>query len=120
MLLFFFIRGVGYLRYFKVKRLPNFLLASPILSVAVCSIIWYASSLREGRIFTSMFYPVGDNQSLESTSQSNCRISSETLEGTFCLKGRIFGLSLNLFCSKNIALYLYLYPFSLEDNKIQI
>ncbi|XVF63354.1 hypothetical protein PTKIN_Ptkin09bG0081200 [Pterospermum kingtungense] len=39
--------GVGFLRYFQVKQLPNFLLASPILSLAVCSIIYYVKSRPE-------------------------------------------------------------------------
>ncbi|KAK4264069.1 hypothetical protein QN277_029408 [Acacia crassicarpa] len=36
--------GVGFLRYFQLKQLPNFLLASPILSLAFCSIYYYAKS----------------------------------------------------------------------------
>ncbi|XWS24752.1 hypothetical protein CRYUN_Cryun27aG0010700 [Craigia yunnanensis] len=39
--------GVGFLRYFQLKQLPNFLLASPILSLAVCSIMYYVKSRPE-------------------------------------------------------------------------
>ncbi|KAM7469443.1 hypothetical protein LguiA_007626 [Lonicera macranthoides] len=44
--------GVGFLRYFQLKQLPNFLLAFPILSLAVCSIIYYAKLRRE--VFLSL------------------------------------------------------------------
>ncbi|KAL2344693.1 hypothetical protein Fmac_005978 [Flemingia macrophylla] len=36
--------GVGFLRYFQLQQLPNFLLASPILSLALCSVVYYAKS----------------------------------------------------------------------------
>ncbi|XP_017649917.1 uncharacterized protein LOC108489718 isoform X2 [Gossypium arboreum] len=39
--------GVGFLRYFRFKQLPNFLLASPILSLVVCSIFYYVKSRPE-------------------------------------------------------------------------
>ncbi|KAM7469496.1 hypothetical protein LguiA_007679 [Lonicera macranthoides] len=44
--------GLGFLRYFQLKQLPNFLLAFPILSLAVCSIIYYAKLRRE--VFLSL------------------------------------------------------------------
>ncbi|GMH10277.1 hypothetical protein Nepgr_012118 [Nepenthes gracilis] len=36
--------GVGFLRYFQLKQLPNFLLAAPILSLAACSIYMYVKA----------------------------------------------------------------------------
>ncbi|KAK9122640.1 hypothetical protein Sjap_012242 [Stephania japonica] len=46
--------GVGFLRYFELKQLPNFLLASPVLSLALCAIVHYAK-LRPELVFSLGF-----------------------------------------------------------------
>ncbi|KAM1525280.1 hypothetical protein COP2_009972 [Malus domestica] len=55
--------GVGFLRYFQVKQLPNFLLASPILSLALCSIIHYAKSKPENFFSLGFHAPPEDKDS---------------------------------------------------------
>ncbi|KAK7317903.1 hypothetical protein RJT34_02513 [Clitoria ternatea] len=54
--------GVGFLRYFQLKELPNFLLASPILSLALCSIVHYAKS-RPRTFFSLGFLTAMDEKS---------------------------------------------------------
>ncbi|XP_050269403.1 GPI mannosyltransferase 2-like [Quercus robur] len=66
--------GVGFLRYFQLKLLPNFLLASPILSLAVCSIIYYAKSRPE-----SAFCSLGFQASIEEKNSSALLFSLESV-----------------------------------------
>lgn len=54
--------GVGFLRYFQLKQLPNFLLASPLLSLALCSIVHYAKSRPQ------IFFSLGFQTSIEERS----------------------------------------------------
>lgn len=53
-------RGVGFLRYFQFKQLPNFLLASPILSLAACSIVSYMKYRPE--LFVSLGFLVTEKE----------------------------------------------------------
>ncbi|CAH8389108.1 unnamed protein product [Eruca vesicaria subsp. sativa] len=61
--------GVGFLRYFQFKQLPNFLLASPILSLAVCSIVSYMKTRPE--LFMSLGF-----QATEKEKRSSARLYS--------------------------------------------
>jgi phosphatidylinositol glycan class V len=65
-------RGVGFLRYFQLKQLPNFLLASPILSLALSSIIYYAKSRPE------VFFSLGFQASIEEKNSSALLFSPES------------------------------------------
>ncbi|KAL0416156.1 UNVERIFIED_CONTAM: GPI mannosyltransferase 2 [Sesamum latifolium] len=51
--------GGGLLKIFRVKQLPNFLLASPILSVALCSIVYYV------KLWPEVFLSLGLRASLQ-------------------------------------------------------
>ncbi|XP_018449105.1 uncharacterized protein LOC108820623 isoform X2 [Raphanus sativus] len=61
--------GVGFLRYFQFKQLPNFLLASPILSLALCSIVSYVKTRPE--LFLSLGF-----QATEKEKRSSARLYS--------------------------------------------
>ncbi|XP_015960212.1 uncharacterized protein LOC107484108 [Arachis duranensis] len=63
--------GVGFLKYFQLKQLPNFLLASPILSVALCSVVYYAKSRPEN------FFSLGFRTSIEEKSSGVVFLSDD-------------------------------------------
>ncbi|WCJ41545.1 GPI mannosyltransferase 2 [Euphorbia peplus] len=63
--------GVGFLRYFQFKQLPNFLLASPVLSLAVCSIVHHIRL--QPQIFFSLGIGVDNEQKGSVASKSSVR-----------------------------------------------
>ncbi|KAK1421587.1 hypothetical protein QVD17_24052 [Tagetes erecta] len=66
--------GVGFLRYFQFKQLPNFLLASPILSIALCSIIHYV------KLHPKVFFSLGLQVDPETTSFMETQTSTVSQE----------------------------------------
>ncbi|KAI3970266.1 hypothetical protein MKX01_023913 [Papaver californicum] len=81
--------GVGFLKYFQLKQLPNFLLASPILSLALCSIAYFVK-LRPEIVFSLGFRASCKEKNLAAivsgvngrlnNAQVSGNISSEVLE----------------------------------------
>ncbi|CAI9106780.1 OLC1v1005999C1 [Oldenlandia corymbosa var. corymbosa] len=104
--------GVGLLRYFQVKQLPNFLLASPILSLAVCSIVHYAKMWPT--VFLSLGFksnPAREDMSLSFSQGANAELktmsslgseSSSALQETPTVRRRKF-LSKRWSSDKNIS-----------------
>uniref|UniRef100_A0A7N0UPG1 GPI mannosyltransferase 2 n=1 Tax=Kalanchoe fedtschenkoi TaxID=63787 RepID=A0A7N0UPG1_KALFE len=78
--------GVGFLRYFQLKQLPNFLLASPILSLAICSIVHFVR-LRPS-LFTSLGFKASNEEKSElfsSTSDQRLKIDSPSESSAFTI-----------------------------------
>ncbi|CAJ2650302.1 unnamed protein product [Trifolium pratense] len=65
--------NVGFLRYFQLKQLPNFLLASPILSLAFYSVVHYAKSRPQ------IFYSLGFDTTIEEKSCGVVFLSEDLL-----------------------------------------
>ncbi|KAH7861293.1 hypothetical protein Vadar_024254 [Vaccinium darrowii] len=73
--------GVGFLRYFQLKQLPNFLLASPILSLALSSIIHYV------KLQPEIFFSLGFRGSSEhSASVFSPMGAAKREKGSYSLK----------------------------------
>lgn len=64
-------RGVGFLTYFQLKQLPNFLLASPILSLAFLSVVHYAKSRPQ------IFFSLGFDTTIEEKSRGVVFLSED-------------------------------------------
>ncbi|XP_058200462.1 uncharacterized protein LOC131315320 isoform X4 [Rhododendron vialii] len=77
--------GVGFLRYFQLKQLPNFLLASPILSLALGSIIHYVKLQPE--IFLSLGFR-GSSEDKNSASMFSPMGADRRAKGSYSLKER--------------------------------
>ncbi|KAG6545043.1 hypothetical protein Mapa_013737 [Marchantia paleacea] len=71
---------VGFLRYFQLKQLPNFLLASPMLCLAICSIYTYV------RKQPKLFFTLG--LAASPSTQSKVAMFSHVEEMTFLGKGK--------------------------------
>lgn len=111
-------RGVGFLRYFQLKQLPNFLLASPILSLAVCSVLHYVRS--QPKIFFSLGFrasngekrPTASPLSLDRVPESNSSHLKE--KSSAKMQGTAFKLKLNrinyLFMCIFLAVMVILVP----------
>ncbi|BBN03197.1 GPI mannosyltransferase 2 [Marchantia polymorpha subsp. ruderalis] len=71
---------VGFLRYFQLKQLPNFLLASPMLSLAIFSIFTYAK--KQPKLLFSL------GLAASPSTQSKVAMFSHVDEMTFLAKGK--------------------------------
>ncbi|KAG9155695.1 hypothetical protein Leryth_003972 [Lithospermum erythrorhizon] len=66
--------GVGFLTYFQVKQLPNFLLASPILFLSLCTVVHYVE------LWPEVFLSLGFRASFVDRSFSRVRATADILQ----------------------------------------
>lgn len=110
--IFSYVRGNGFLRYFQLKQLPNFLLAAPILSLAVYSTIQYAKlrpeivfslgfrSSKAENNFTSVLDSPGRDHALKGDQVLEKSLSSKSMQGILWTHFSLYH------CLKQITLFI--------------